>query len=166
MRPALDAAGVKLYLVSIGTPEKARCGRELHPGRQLGSRAAGPQPGAQRCCCSDARSRSGGAPGRSAAAPRLSLALLLDPRPPVASSATATCRPQGLEFAAGTGFPADRLLADVDNAAYEALAFKRGLRCVSFAPGCGCRAASVLLMLCLAEDHQACEALAFKRGLR
>ena len=70
------------------------------------------------------------APGRSAAAPRLFLALLLDPRPPVASSATATCRPQGLDFAAGTGFPADRLLADVDNAAYEALAFKRGLRCV------------------------------------
>lgn len=36
---------------------------------------------------------------------------------------------QGVEFAAGTGFPVNRLLADPDNACYERLTFNKGLRC-------------------------------------
>lgn len=39
---------------------------------------------------------------------------------------------KGLEFAAQTGFPAGRLLADERNACYEALSFRRGLRATFF----------------------------------
>jgi hypothetical protein len=35
---------------------------------------------------------------------------------------------RGLEFVEKTGFPAERLLADPDNVAYDALDFKKGLK--------------------------------------
>ncbi|EFN51152.1 hypothetical protein CHLNCDRAFT_55327 [Chlorella variabilis] len=60
--PALDAASVKLYLVTIGTPQS------------------------------------------------------------------------GVDFASQTGFPPDRLLADPENACYEVLQFRRGLRATFFDP--------------------------------
>lgn len=73
--PALDAAHVKLYLITIGTPDK------------------------------------------------------------------------GAEFAAGTGFPADRLLADPANACYEALSFRRQAPLTThFTPGsCACALCCSLL---------------------
>lgn len=43
------------------------------------------------------------------------------------------CPPQkGLAFSEGTGFPADRLLADPDNTLYSALSFEKGWRTVLF----------------------------------
>lgn len=62
MQPALEAAGVKLFYISIGTPEK------------------------------------------------------------------------GVTFAEQTGFPPAQLLADPENACYDALAFKKGLRVTFFDP--------------------------------
>lgn len=135
--PALDAASVKLYLVTIGTPQvSAAAAASSGSGTNGAGPASASRSGtAETSCCLDAAPRI---TLRQALVPFLVSASRVSSPTHLLASASPRPRPalpqSGVDFASQTGFPPDRLLADPENACYEVLQFRRGLRATFFDP--------------------------------